>query len=69
MLSEIVDRLIALTKEREPSVVIAAALALGEGAPDTSDVVECLMSLTENSEPLIKSAGATALGRLYRRRR
>ncbi|EOZ3809802.1 hypothetical protein [Citrobacter youngae] len=69
MLSEIVDRLITLTRDREPSVVIAAALALGEGAPDTSDVVECLMSLTENYEPSIKSAGATALGRLYRRRR
>ncbi|MDM2925636.1 HEAT repeat domain-containing protein [Citrobacter sp. Cpa228] len=69
MLSEIVDRLITLTRDRDPSVVIAAALALGEGAPDTSDVVECLMSLTENYEPSIKSAGATALGRLYRRRR
>ena len=69
MLSEIVDRLITLTRDREPSVVSAAALALGEGAPDTSDVVECLMSLTENYEPSIKSAGATALGRLYRRRR
>ncbi len=69
MLSEIVDRLITLTKDREPSVVIAAALALGEGAPDTSDVVERLMDLTQSHEPSIRSAGATALGRLYRRRR
>lgn len=68
MISEVSDRLLALTRNSNSDIQAAAAIALGEGSSTTSAVIDRLLELTRNSDPKVQIGAITALGRIYRRR-
>ncbi|MDH0356878.1 HEAT repeat domain-containing protein [Morganella sp. GD04133] len=67
MPTQVIDRLIELTRDTNSEVKAAAAYALGETGYRLSDkIVGRLIDMTKDTSPIVKIAAAKALGRLLR---